>query len=200
LITIGTRTARSAVELRDQSRRRVEALDHLVVAAVRREADAFPAAERLAAEDQQRRARAECETLLEQRVQDVDLRLPALDRLDGVLDARCAAECGRRGGGRRRDLRDEGVLQLGHGLPDLRKERDGVDVRLYALEGGLELLVDRDTHVFDGRADLADHLLDRLAHLRVDGARDFLAPHRHQPLRLYESTRYPPACNPGGDY
>ena len=65
--------AQHAVELRDEAGRGVEALHHLVVAAVRGEADALPSAERLAAEDEQRGARAVLKALFEKGVEDVDL-------------------------------------------------------------------------------------------------------------------------------
>ena len=116
--------AQHAVELRDEAGRGVEALHHLVVAAVRGEADALPSAERLAAEDQQRRARAELQTRLEQRVEDVDLRPAALDRLDRFLHARRVRYGG---GGRRRRGRllfFEGLLELGDALLDVRGEVD----------------------------------------------------------------------------
>ena len=79
--------AQDAVELGDQSRGGVESLDQFVVSALRGKADAFPAAERLTAKNEQRGPRAEGEALLEQGVEDVDLGARALDRLHGVLDA-----------------------------------------------------------------------------------------------------------------
>src|SRR5436305_1286365 len=91
--------AQHTVELRDETRRGVESLHRLVVAAVGGEAGALPSAERLAAEDEQRGAGAEVQTLLEQRVEDVDLRARALDRLHSGLQAR-------RVGHRRRGRRD----------------------------------------------------------------------------------------------
>jgi hypothetical protein len=146
---------------------------------VRGEAHAFPAAERFAAQNEQRRARAELETLLEQRIQHVDLRLAALNRLNGRLQSHRAGDC-RRSRGRRGSIGFDSFLEVGDRLADLWQEGDGVDVRLNALKGGFELLVDQHAHVLDGRADLGHHLLDRIAHVRVDRARDFLAPHSHK--------------------
>src|ERR1051325_1496231 len=169
--------AQHVVELGNEPRRGVEALHHLVVAAVRGEAGAFPSAERFAAQNQQRRARAKLQTGLEQRVEDVDLRLAALHRLEGLLDARRVC-----GGGRRRGrprLFDR-LFQLGDALLDVRGEVDGIDVGLDALQGRFELRIDDDADVFDRSANLRDHPFDRLADVSLDRARDFLAPHGHK--------------------
>ena len=71
----------------------------------------------------------------------------------------------------------------------MREEGDGVDVGLNALEGGLELRVDDLADVFDGGANLAHQLLHRIADMRFDRARDFVAPHGH---KSSESCRLKP--------
>ena len=146
------------------------------------EADPFPSAERFAAQNQKCRARSEVGRLLEHGVEDVDLRLAALDGLNGALEAidsaaargRCGSECGA--------LFFERLLQAADGFLNERKERDGVDVSLNALKRGLELLVDRVANVFDRRANLADHFF---ANVRVDRARDFVSPHGHNSSRYW---------------
>src|SRR5205809_399794 len=145
----------------------------VVIAAVRGKAEALPAAEGLAAKNQQRCARSEVCGLLEQGVEHVDLRSALLDRLNRLLDFGCIAA--------RALLRLERFLKLFDRLFDVREEGDGLDVRLHALTGGLELLVDSLPHVFDGRADFAYQFLNGFADVRVNCARDVVAaPHRHK--------------------
>src|SRR4030095_7530357 len=55
-------------------RRERDLTDGVVVGSVRREADSLPRADRAAARDEQRRARAVAPALVEKAVQDVDLR------------------------------------------------------------------------------------------------------------------------------
>src|ERR1700686_1015844 len=67
--------AQDAIELRNQPGSSVESLDHLIVPACSGETDALPAAECLAAQDQHGRAGTEVQALLQEGIEDVDLRL-----------------------------------------------------------------------------------------------------------------------------
>ncbi len=155
------------------------------------EAHALPSAERLTAEDQQGCTGTELDALFQQRVENVDLRLPLLDVLQGAFDARgLAARQGRGGQGRGSGHAGvDALFQRSDRLLNVREEREGVDICLNALESGFELRVDDAAHVFDGGTDLSHHPLDRFADVRIDRARDFLAPHGHKSSACYAFHR-----------
>ena len=162
-----------AIELGNQTWRSIESLHRFVVAAVRGKSETLPAAEGFSAQNQKRGARSKLHRLFEQGVEDVDLRLALFDRLNGLFDLRGvwtgSTLC-----------RFERRLELADRLFDVREVRDRLDVGLHALKSGIELLVNGFADVFDGGADFAHQFLDGFTNVRVDCARDVVAPHRHK--------------------
>ena len=137
--------AQYAVQFRDQAGRGIETLHRFVVAAVSRKPDALPAAESLAAQNEQRGARSEFDGLLEEGVEDVDLGGSVLDSLHGALHA-----AGIGGASWRWSRAGQAVLQIFDAFLNVRQNADGVHVGLDALQRRPKLLVDGFANIFNG--------------------------------------------------